>query len=269
MLVLVVGVVSPTGTIAVVGVIVILVVLHIKKQSKSHKSDKHPHHAADAFSYAETNLGPPSTPHTDLENNPVPPSPMVTDLAKTIPGNSSDVQRTFANSNYKRFYDKAKPAPFQHRLLAAVNDMLELYAARINSTLNPKKIEEGVHAFMKRIQDDAFKHDKTLQNDVAAAAEFLWTSAKVHMLFRCMELCSIINAVIRDDIAKEIQVAVTICRSINMRRVTRATADGVDPSYPPNGETWRGGGFRQAFAPFFESLQGQKYRVPSPLAPEP
>lgn len=193
-----------------------------------------------------------------------------TDAAKTNVKGLSEHSlmdgRTFANSNYKRFYTGAKPAPFQHRLLGAVNDVLELYTARINPTMDRVDVEKGVQEFMERIQSEAFKHNKELQNDVAAVAEFLWTSAKVHIVVDCMELCTVLNAVIRDDVEEEIQAAVTIFRSLNTRRVTRKTSTGVDPSYPPKGETWRGGGFREACAPFFERMRGRKYRVPGFLA---
>ena len=50
-----------------------------------------------------------------------------------------------------------------------------------------------------------------------------------------------------------------------MNRVSKGpTLD--EQSYPPNGETWRGGGFRQQHRPFFERLIGKKYRVPGFLA---
>ena len=98
-----------------------------------------------------------------------------------------------------------------------------------------------------------------------AVAEYLWTSGKRHRIVRKMELCSVLNAVIRDDVEAEIKAAVTIFRSINNRLVERKDHH-VDPTYPHKGETWRGGGFRDQCRPFFERMLGQKYRIPGFLA---
>ena len=83
-----------------------------------------------------------------------------------------------------------------------------------------------------------------------------------------MQLCSVLNAVIRDDVANEIQAAALIFRSLNTRRVHRVNAGAnVDvQSYPPDGETWRGGGFREEHRAFFEVMKDKKYRVPAFLA---
>jgi hypothetical protein len=136
---------------------------------------------------------------------------------------ASVASRTFATSNYKRFYYEAEPALFQHTLLQSVNDMLMLFARRMNPTLDAETVEDGVHAFMTRIQGDAFKHDEALQNDVTAVAEYLWTSAQKHRIVQHRELCSVMNAVILDDFADEIAAAVVVFRSINQRRVNRAS----------------------------------------------
>ena len=53
-----------------------------------------------------------------------------------------------------------------------------------------------------------------------------------------------------------------------MRLINR-NGKGVDvdvQTYPPKGETWRGGGFREQCAEFFRNLKGKKYRVPGFLA---
>lgn len=73
---------------------------------------------------------------------------------------------------------------------------------------------------------------------------------------------------IRDDVAEEIEAAVTIFRSINSRRVHRMDGGtNIDiQSYPPKGETWRGGGFRDEHKDFFKRMKGAKYRVPGFLA---
>merc|ERR1711934_408278 len=108
------------------------------------------------------------------------------------------------------------------------------------------------------------KHDEAMKNDIDAMAEYLWTSCEKHRMFKDMELCSVINAVIRDDVAEEIEAATIILRSINSRRVRRYDINAQ--SYPPTGETWRGGGFRREHRAFFERMIGKKYRVPGFLA---
>ena len=188
------------------------------------------------------------TDHTTSSNNIAPTGPVLAthddDTTTTAPALTS-VQKTFATSNYKRFYERAKPAPFQHNLLAAVQTTVTLFAARMNPRLDKAAIEEGVLGFMEYIQDDAFKNDKDLRSNVDCVAEYLWTSSKRHDIIKRMELCSVLNAVIREDIAEEIEAAAVIFRSINSRRVNReAVGSNEDPTYPLYGETWRGGGFR-------------------------
>merc|ERR1712032_1249416 len=72
----------------------------------------------------------------------------------------------------------------------------------------------------------------------------------------------------RDDFPNEIAASVMVFRSINQRRVNRENhGPSLDvQSYPPKGETWRGGGFRNEFRPFFQQIKGKKYRVPGFLA---
>ena len=175
-------------------------------------------------------------------------------------------QRTFATSNYKRFYDTVKPAAFQHYLLSAVNDTLKHFAKRINPARDQQELENDVDELMKVIQEDAFKDGAALKNDVAVVAEYLWTSAKTHAVIKDMELCSVLNAVIRDDIAAEIEAAAIIFRTINSRRTKRVSDSTIDTSYPHNGETWRGGSFRREHRAFFERMERQQYRVPGFLA---
>ena len=182
--------------------------------------------------------------------------------------NTAQNKKTFATSNYKHFYDRAKRAAFQHNLLHAVDNVVNLFATRINPNLDKDTLEGGVHVFMTDLQDEAFRNDEALRTNVDAVAEYLWTSTKTHDVVKRMELCSILNAVIRDDITKEIEAAVIIFRSINSRRVNRMGDDAhvIDATYPPNGETWRGGSFEVKYTDFFVRLVGKKYRVPGFLA---
>jgi len=188
-------------------------------------------------------------------------------MAVQISSNSRTVvplhERTFATSNYKRIYERAKPAAFQHYLLGAVNNVLALYTARVNTKLSQDELENSVHEFMAKIQSDAFKNNAALQTDVGAVAEYLWTSENAHAVVKGMELCSVLNAVIRDDVEEEIRAAAIIFRSINSRRVQRNSQAGT---FPPNGETWRGTQFKDRYKPFFDHMLNKKYRVPGFLA---
>ena len=180
--------------------------------------------------------------------------------------------RTFATSHYKRFYSEALTTVMQHKLLSAVENVLMLYAKRMNALTDDQAIgtfiDLDVMDFILKLQEDAFKHDEAMQNDVDAMAEYLWTSSKKHGILNGMELCSVLNAVIRDDVAEEMEAAAVIFRCLNSRRVRRqnVSANINLQSYPPNGETWRGGGFRREHRAFFERMVGKKYRVPGFLA---
>ena len=146
--------------------------------------------------------------------------------------------------------------------------MVTLFSRRINPGIEETALERGVKGFMEKIQHDAFKNDQALKNDISVTAEYLWTSAKSHKIVQGKELCSVLNAVIRDDVENEIKAAILFFRSINTRCVRRNStgASMSEQSYPPNGETWRGGGFRQQYRSFFQSIKGHKYRVPGFLA---
>jgi hypothetical protein len=178
-------------------------------------------------------------------------------------------ERTFATSNYKRFYTGGRVIGLQHHILSALEKVLTLYAKRIVTDEQGKMlIPAEVMRAMIQIQDDAFLHDEAMQYDIQAMAEYLWTSSEKHRIVNDMELCSVLNAVIRDDVAEEIEAAIMVFRSINSRRIRRNNAGASinKQSYPPGGETWRGGGFRREHRAFFERMIGKKYRVPGFLA---
>ena len=77
-------------------------------------------------------------------------------------------------SNYKRFYTGADAIGLQHHLLSAVENMLTLYAKRINTTGDQNSrmlIPVGVMSAMIEIQDDAFRHCAAMKNDIEVMAE--------------------------------------------------------------------------------------------------
>merc|ERR1712226_565415 len=69
-------------------------------------------------------------------------------------------ERTFADSNYKLYYDTARAPDFQHDLLHGVHKMVSLYAARTNPDKDIDELGVDVKVFMEDIQDDAFANDK-------------------------------------------------------------------------------------------------------------
>ena len=212
----------------------------------------------------------PSVPSDESKHNqPLDHPPVPSDESKRNPDKVPE--KTFANSNYKRFYIEGASAPFGHKLLNSVQETVTLVARRFNHKRDPDTVEDDVFFYMKKLQEDAFRHHKALKSDVNAAAEYLWTSAKKHPVVNNMEFCSILNAVIRADIAEEIQAATPIFRSLNALRVHRTDIGHslTKQSHPDKSETWRGGGFRDECKAFFVMTKGtkkKKYRVPGFLA---
>ena len=90
------------------------------------------------------------------------------------------------------------------------------------------------------------------------------------------ELCSILQAAIREDDPTNIAFAVIFARAININRVNRDKKIPLFAPYPPTLKaddvaiagsgcaSWRGGGFRDEYKEFF--TVSKKYRVPGFLA---
>ena len=261
---IVVPVVSVTVVIVTLAVVVVVLVLCKTRYAVAHKKSN----AQLLLPQMSAHIGQTDTTNGTEEATPPPNDETVlsTHSSESVlddyGGDSSTTTRTFATSNYKRLYDKARPAPSQYVLFDAVTKVFVLYAKRKNPTLDDVKIEQHVKGFMGKMRANVFEYE----NNVAAVAEYLWTSAIDHDVVGRMEFSSVLNAVIRDDIALEIEAAAPIVRSINSRRIKRLTMGAIDPTYPPNGETWRGTAFRNEHKAFFDNTKGKKYRVPAFLA---
>merc|ERR1712072_305196 len=100
----------------------------------------------------------------------------------------------------------------------------------MNPCLSPEQVHAQANVFVRKIQSAAFDIQKVidadgegntdpLQNDVSAVAEFLYTSGKKGQCCMGMELSSILNWILRDDVEAEIKAVVGIVRAINIRRV--------------------------------------------------
>lgn len=165
--------------------------------------------------------------------------------------------RTFAMSNFNSIYSKAEKLKFAHELLSNVQGLIDIWAKR-------QDFDKAEAAdFFQKLYGQAFKNTKELEKDLPSAAEFLWTSGKQ---LRGYEFCTIINDVIRNDLANELKLAIPIIRLINQRRVTNRDApDTLDvQQYPHGGTCWRGGGFNDEHKAFF--TKGKVYRIPGFLA---
>ena len=92
----------------------------------------------------------------------------------------------------------------------------------------------------------------------------MWTSALKFCLVHEVELCSIINAILRLDYDVMVAPTAVLVRSLNRLCVTRTRVDGTPPRFPPGGHCWRGGGFDDSLKDFF--CVGRQYRVPGFLA---
>lgn len=164
--------------------------------------------------------------------------------------------RTFATSNFKRHFDNAEAPTLQHVLLGALHAMLDAYSRRRNipaaATLD----------FFRRLERGAFANVDEMLKDVPSACERLWTSKETMCPAHDLELCSVLNAVLRDDNDDEVTHAAVLVRGINRLCITRNRPNGVP--FPPDGVTHRGGGFNDDHKVFF--TPGKVYRVPGFVA---
>ena len=163
-------------------------------------------------------------------------------------------------------------------LLAAVEELIRSHIAK-----NVPKTD-GRHEWRSSLMDivNDVLREADDGSDAGETAEYLWTSAKKIKGVQ-MELCSILNAALREDEPDRIAHAVIFASAINLRRVeSRAlqkggpkikypreitAADGVDTNMHLKHYTcacWRGGGFPARHKAFFRP--GKKYRVPQFLA---
>jgi hypothetical protein len=166
------------------------------------------------------------------------------------------VSHTFATSNFKFHYNKHQAPDRQHKLWVAVDSMLVAYCRHRNI---PNQFGDD---FGRRLERGAFLNAHELLDDVPAACERLWTSVETMCPGHPLELCSILNAVIREDIDEQVAHAAVLVRGINQLCVTRSRPGGIP--FPPGGETWRGGGFDDTHRAFF--AVGTLYRAPGFVA---
>lgn len=174
--------------------------------------------------------------------------------------------RSFLTSNYREIYGECTDVlELQHELLNAVQRTVTLYAKRVNPDLSVSELKRTIGDYMLKMQGEAFSN---VVSSVPATAEYLWSSGKKHQVVHNLEFCTVLNAIIRADLASELEAAAPIFRAINARRICRVGSgtSAHEQSFPGGGKLWRGGGFCNDHIPTFEALLNKKYRVPGFLA---
>ena len=91
----------------------------------------------------------------------------------------------------------------QHELLNAVQRTVTLYAKRVNPHSSVTELKRMIGDYMLKKQGEAFSN---VVSSVPATAEYLWTSGKKHKVVHNLEFCTVLNAIIRADLANELEV---------------------------------------------------------------
>merc|ERR1712032_1516886 len=139
------------------------------------------------------------------------------------------------------------------------------------------------HQFENLMVETEVAMQKNNEHDAGVMAEMFWSSA---LSIKGTELCSMLNAAIREDDREYIVYAAVFAKGIETRRnLSRVDMGDLSQRYPdvratadmfPGGEfpeslehqdwrvCWRGGGFNNDFQEFF--VAGKYYRCPGFLA---
>ena len=177
-------------------------------------------------------------------------------------------RETFADSHFKREYDSAgfEDVTMATEVFAAVARFVRHYCAANGLTSDADSALKL--SFLRELQRetggnaavDAF-------GEAGPTATLLWTSAKKFggaPELHWKELCSLINAALRDDKPELAAVTAGVARAIKTTLCVVRNTPLVGLRFPAGGRTYRGGKFSDALRPFFEV--GKSYRVPGFLA---
>jgi len=166
--------------------------------------------------------------------------------------------RSLVTSHFLSAYDRATIPQFLHELMAAMFQLISWYAKQLN------RMADGT-AYFELVQrnavtaggDEAFESKK-----VPFIAVRTWTTAEQMEggMGGGLELCSILNKVLREDVAEIMDAAAIICRAINMQCVCRNI--GKHLKWPVTNKTYRGTTMpREYLLSFYEAAVGQKFRA--------
>ena len=179
-------------------------------------------------------------------------------------------ERTFAQSNFKREYDKAivVPITLAAQIIGKIQDFIFLYCHAHGLTSGPE-LQTAMY-FADQLQrqvaarPDGGGGGGNLLGEVRHTAELLWTS---HLRFEGMgdharEFCSLLNTAIREDLEELAAPTAALTRGINA--LCLQGREGAALAFPVDGQVYRGTGFDDAHRGFFAI--GRAYRVPGFLA---
>lgn len=212
----------------------------------------------DAAYEVSPKAGPPSP--TIPMSLPVHEGPAPTEPA---PNDSPARAKSFATSLYLQMYDSIKKPKRQHELLAAVDNLLEVYCNQPGQKYGPTYRD----VFFKALEAEAFEHQDELLGEIPAAAQRFWTSG-IHIDVANKEgpeLCSIIQHAIRSDTKDFLEPALILCRAINELCVARRVEEKEEIPFPKEGLIFRGGLLPFEHHAFYTDI-GKQYRVPGYLA---
>ena len=173
---------------------------------------------------------------------------------------------TFGNSNFKRAKGNLVPITLSVQVFTKLYEFLFTFCQVHGLTAEAEM--ECMMRFHQRLSTETANHDKVdVMGEVGATAELLWTSALRFdgMGTHTKELCSLLNAAIRDDHPDLAVAVVAMVSAVNTLCVVRRT-DAPARRFPTGGITYRGAGFGDdpQLKDFF--TEGKHYRVPGFLA---
>ncbi len=172
--------------------------------------------------------------------------------------------QSLSSSEFKRIYAESKKPKHQHEVFGSLHLLLVLYVKR-------KGVPDAAaeHLF-ERLQQESLQPGAGLDDalgDVSRLGQRLWSSdlklQDVEPDFE-LELCSILNDVIRLDDKGLLEAAMPLIRAINSLCVVRGARPDKELRFPRESKCFRGGGMPNKWLEFFEI--GLKYRVPGFLA---
>jgi hypothetical protein len=170
----------------------------------------------------------------------------------------------FTSTFFLAEYDSLAAGDYkhQHQLIGAVHRIIMHFTTLHAATVSKAEATQ----FFQQLQTEAFQHTDELLNEVAEAAQRMWTSALLLPLGDTAnghEFCSILNAAIREDHPDTARDTSIIVRTINQLLITRR-AEASQVAFPPDATCWRGGTLPDQHRAFFQP--GTKFRFPVFLA---
>ena len=174
------------------------------------------------------------------------------------------VKQSLATSNFKRIYKNTLAPSSTIKLMSALEDFVDGFCVHAS----PRIAKSDGCTFVKDLQKRLMMEIEEYIDDKRSVAQRLWTSAC--KLNDRLELCSMINGVIRGDTPELVELVTPLCRCINELCISRLSPEIAQKlPYPADCCTYRGGVLPSEHVKFFADLlksKNKKYRVPGYLA---